>query len=189
MSLNLTYLTVDAASSVFDAVMKNYHTSKTAWVNAPEFKDGVFTHTTGWEGSAETRTVTEEEALAIYKQKTDGAYTERLLLFTGQLEAIAKNGYKVALIQHQGEDGAPFDSEGWLVAVVEGMPIYHIAPWDLNLKDVEELVTLIPPTESGNDLICWKGTDKRGEAMALSAAVTGSGKNLLEIAQAFSNKD
>ena len=169
--------------------MKNYHTSKTAWVNAPEFENGVFTHTTGWGDSAETRTVTEEEALAIYKQKVDGAYTERLLLFAGQLEAIVKNGYKVALIQHQGKDGAPFDSNGWLVAVVEGLPIYHIAPWDLNLKDVEELVTLVPPTESDNKLICWKGTDKRGEAMALNAAVTGGGKNLIEIAQAFSNKD
>ena len=108
------------------------------------------------------------------------------MLFVGQLEAIIKNGYKVALIQFQGSDGAPFDSEGWLVAVVEGLPIYHIAPWNLDLKDVESLVSLVPQDESENDLVCWKKTNKRGEFKALQVAVSKKGEDLVKIAKEFS---
>lgn len=189
MELKLHYLNDKESQEVFDAVMANYNVEKTAWVDAPRVLSGELVHTSGYGEKAKTCKVSVEEALAIYNKKVDGAYTERLLLFVAQLEAIVKNGYEVALIQNQGHDGAPFNSEGWLVVVVETMPIYHIAPWDLNLKDVEELVTLIPPTESDNELINWKRTDKRGEIMALNAAVTGSGKDLVGIAQRFSNLD
>ena len=187
--MKLHYLNSKESQEVFDAVMANYNVKKTAWVDAPEVVGGKLVHTSGYRDTAKTTEISVEEALAIYKKKVDGAYTERLLLFAAQLEAIVKNGYKVALIQNQGHDGAPFDSEGWLAIVVEGLPIYHIAPWDLNLNDVKDLVTLIPPTESENELISWKDTDKRGEIMALNAAVTGSGKDLVGIAQRFSNLD
>ena len=187
MELKLHHLNDKESQEVFDAVMANYNVEKTAWVDAPRVLNGELVHTSGYGEKAKTYKVSVEEALSIYNKKVDGAYTERFLLFMVQLGAIVRNGYKVALIQHQGSDGAPFDSEGWLVVVVETMPIYHIAPWDLNLKDVKELVTLIPPTESDNELINWKRTDKRGEIMALNAAVTGSGKDLVGIAQKFSN--
>ena len=188
-SMKLHYLNDKESQEVFDAVMVNYNVEKTAWVDAPRVLSGELVHTSGYGEKAETCKVSVEEALAIYNKKVDGAYTERLLLFVAQLEAIVKNGYKVALIQNQGHDGAPFNSEGWLVVVVETMPIYHIAPWDLNLNDVKELVTLIPSTESDNELISWKRTDKRGEIMSINAAITGGGKNLVEIAQRFSNLD
>ena len=148
--------------------------------------DGKLVHTSGYGDTAKTAEVSVEEALAIYKKKVDGAYTERFLLFIGQLEAIIKNGYKVSLIQHQGSDGAPFDSEGWLVVVVETMPIYHIAPWDLDLKDVESLVSLVSQSESENDLVRWKGTNKRGEFKALQVAVSKKGEDLVKIAKEFS---
>ncbi len=187
--MKLHFLNNEESKEVFNAVMANYNVEKTVWVDAPKVVDEKLVHTSGYGDTAKTTEISVEEALAIYNKKVDGTYTERFLLFAAQLEAIVKNGYKVALIQNQGHDGAPFDSEGWLVVVVETLPIYHIAPWDLNLKDVEELVTLIPPTESDNELINWKRTDKRGEIMALNAAVTGSGKDLVGIAQRFSNLD
>lgn len=184
--LKLRYLTVNDTEVVENAVMASYDVSQTNWIEAPVVVGGKLVHTSGWGDTAKTVEISVEEALAIYKKKVDGAYTERFLLFIGQLEAIIKNGYKVALIQHQGSDGAPFDSEGWLVAVVEGLPIYHIAPWDLNLKDIKDLVTLIPPTESDNDLVCWKNTNKRGEFKALQVAVSKKGEDLVKIAKEFS---
>lgn len=186
MTLKLNYLSVEDTKAVEDAAMASYDVSQTNWIDAPEFNGETFTHTEGYGESAQTRQISPNEALDIYKKKVDGAYTERFLLFVGQLEAIVKNGYEVALIQHQGSDGAPFDSEGWLVAVVEGLPIYHIAPWDLNLKDVKDLVTLIPPTESDNGLVCWKNTNKRGEFKALQVAVSKKGEDLVKIAKEFS---
>ena len=186
MTLELNYLSVEDTKAVEDAVMASYDVSQTNWIEAPVVVGGKLVHTSGWGDKAKTVEISVEEALAICKKKVDGAYTERFLLFVGQLEAIVRNGYKVALIQHQGSDGAPFDSEGWLVVVVETLPIYHIAPWNLNLKDVEELVTLIPPTESDNDLVCWKDTNKRGEFKALQVAVSKKGEDLVKIAKEFS---
>ncbi len=184
--LKLNYLSVEDAKAVENAVMASYDVSQTNWIEAPVVVGGKLVHTSGWGDTAKTAEVSVEEALAIYKKKVDGAYTERFLLFVGQLEAIIKNGYKVALIQDQGHDGAPFDSEGWLVAVVEGLPIYHIAPWNLDLKDVESLVSLVPQDESENDLVCWKKTNKRGEFKALQVAVSKKGEDLVKIAKEFS---
>ena len=186
MTLELNYLSVEDAKVVENAVMASYDVSQTNWIEAPVVVGGKLVHTSGWGDTAKTAEVSLEEALAIYKKKVDGAYTERFLLFVGQLEAIIKNGYKVALIQFQGSDGAPFDSEGWLVAVVEGLPIYHIAPWNLDLKDVESLVSLVPQDESENDLVSYKDTNKRGEFKALQVAVSKKGEDLVKIAKEFS---
>lgn len=184
--LQLKYLSAKDTKEIESAVMASYDVSQTNWIDAPEVVNGKLVHTSGYGDTAKTAEVSVEEALAIYKKKVDGAYTERFLLFVGQLEAIIKNGYKVALIQHQGSDGAPFDSNGWLVAVVETLPIYHIAPWNLDLKDVESLVSLVPQAESENDLVCYKGTNKRGEFKALQVAVSKKGEDLVKIAKEFS---
>lgn len=170
--LNLKFLSVDNAKKVFIEFLASFTQEKVAWVNAPEVVDGKLVHTSGWGNSAQTREISPKEALDIDKRKLDGAYTERCQLFLSLLVPIVKNGYNVALIQHQAHDGAPFNSDGWLVIVVEGMPIYHISPDDLDTSHLEDLVTLIPKGEENNDLICWKMTNKVGEAAALFMAAT-----------------
>lgn len=178
--------------------METFTQEKVAWVNPPEMVGGKIMHTSGWGDSAHTREISPEEALTIDKKKLDGAYTERFQLFLSLLVPIVKNGYNVALIQHQAHDGAPFDSKGWLVIVLEGLPIYHISPDDLDVSLIEELVTLIPKGEENNDLICWKKTDKVGEAAAIFMAASQPKSvqvdfdkvievDLIKIAQKFSN--
>lgn len=196
-NLKLKFLSVDDAKKVFEIFMATFTQEKVAWVNAPKFVEGRLFHTSGWGNSAQTREISSEEALAIDKRKLDGTYTERCQLFLSLLVPIVKNGYNVALIQHQAHDGAPFNSEGRLVIVVEGMPIYHISPEDLDVSLLKELVTLIPQEEVDNDLICWKKTDKVGEAAAIFMAVSEPkfsqvfgktiGVDLIEIAQKFSD--
>ena len=178
--------------------METFTQEKVAWVNPPEIVGGKIMHTSGWGNSAQTREISSEEALAIDKRKVDGAYTERCQLLLSILIPIVENGYSVALIQHQAHDGAPFDSKGWLVIVLEGLPIYHISPDDLDVSLIEELVTLIPKGEENNDLICWKKTDKVGEAAAIFMAASQPKSvqvdfdkvievDLIKIAQKFSN--
>ena len=196
-NLKLKFLSVDDAKKVFEIFMETFTQEKVAWVNAPEFKEGKLFHTSGHGDSAQTREISPEEALAIDKKKLDGAYTERCQLLLSILIPIVENGYSVALIQHQAHDGAPFNSEGRLIVVVEGLPIYHISPEDLDVSLLEELVTLIPQEEVDNDLICWKKTDKVGEAAAIFTAASQPKYiqvfsktieiDLIEIAQKFSN--
>ena len=199
-NLKLRFLSVDDAKKVFKTFLASFTQEKVAWVNAPEFIDGKLFHTSGWGQSAQTHEISTEEALAIDKRKVDGAYTERCQLFLTLIVPIVKNGYNVALIQHQNHDGAPFDSKVWMVIVVEGMPIYHISPEDLDTSLIEELVTLIPKGEENNDLICWKKTDKVGEAAAIFMAASQPKSvqvdfdktievDLIKIAQKFSDID
>ena len=196
-NLSLKFLNVDEAEKVFRTFFDSFTQEKVAWVDPPKMVDGKMMHTSGHGDSAQTREISPKEALAIDKRKLDGAYTERCQLFLSLLVPIVKNGYNVALIQHQAHDGAPFNSEGWLVAVVEGLPIYHTSPEDLDASLLKELVTLIPQEEVDNDLICWKNTDKVGEAAAIFMAASEPkflqafgktiGVDLIEIAQKFSN--
>ena len=197
-NLKLKFLSVDDAKKVFEIFMATFTQEKVAWVNPPEVVNGKLVHTSGYRDEAKTAEVSVEEALAIYKGKVDGAYTERCQLFLSLLVPIVKNGYNVALIQNQGHDGAPFNSKGWVSIVVERLPIYHIAPWDLNTSSLEQLVTLIPEEEVNNNLICWKETDKVGEAAALFMAASQSKSiqvdldnkieiDLVQIAQNLSN--
>lgn len=196
--LELKFLSVDDAKKVFMTFLALFTQEKVAWVDAPKLMNGKLVHTSGWGDSAHTREISPEEALAIDKKKLDGAYTERFQLFLSLLVPIVKNGYNVALIQHQAHDGAPFNSDGWLVIVVEGMPIYHISPEDLDTSLIKELVTLIPQGEVNNDLICWKKTDKVGEAAAIFMAASQPKSvqvdfdkaieiDLIKIAQKFSD--
>ena len=197
-NLSLKFLSVDDAEKVFRTFFNSFTQEKVAWVDPPKMVDGKIMHTSGWGDSAHTREISPEEALAIDKKKLDGAYTERFQLFLSLLVPIVKNGYNVALIQHQAHDGAPFNSDGWLVIVVEGMPIYHISPEDLDASLIKEFVTLIPQGEANNNLICWKKTDKVGEAAAIFMAasqpkhvqvdfIKAIEVDLIEIAQKFSN--
>lgn len=198
--LKLRYLTEDDAKKLFNTFFNTFTQEKVAWVNPPKMVDGKLVHTSGWGNSAQTREISSKEALDIDKRKLDGAYTERCQLFLSLLVPIVKNGYNVALIQYQAHDGAPFNSDGWLVIVVEGMPIYHISPDDLDTSLIEDLVTLIPKGEENNDLICWKMTNKVGEAAAIFMAASQPKSiqmdldkaievDLIKIAQKFSDID
>ena len=196
-NLSLKFLSIDDVKKLFNIFFSTFTQEKVAWVNAPKFVKGRLFHTSGWGNSAQTREISSEEAIAIDKRKVDGAYTERCQLLLSILIPIVENGYSVALIQHQAHDGAPFNSEGRLIVVVEGLPIYHISPEDLDVSLLEELVTLIPQEEVDNDLICWKKTDKVGEAAAIFMAASEPKSvqvfgeiirvDLIEIAQKFSN--
>lgn len=132
------------------------------WINAPEVKNGVLTHTSGWGSDVKTVEVSAQEALDIYESKLNGAYGERFVLTMALIPGLIRQGQKVALLQIQKEEGLPFNAEGWLVLSIEGFPLFHLAPWDLPMAEVEEagLVTLVTEGSEEASIHGWKGTDK-----------------------------
>lgn len=135
------------------------------WVNAPEVKNGVLTHTTGWGDNTQTREISAEGALDIYKGKLDGAYGERFALTMALLAGLIRQGKKVALLQIHEEAGVPFDAQGWVVVSIEGYPLFHLAPWDLPMASVAELglVTVVVKGSDEEKVHAYKGTNKVSE--------------------------
>lgn len=166
-------LTPEQARQVYQAVMEEFDPAKTAWTNPPELVNGEFFH--------DGQKVSAEAALEIMQKKLNGAYTERLLGFLNGLERIVANGYKVELVQFQKEVGVPFDANGWTVVVLETMPIYHLAPWDLDASKIADLVNIYQNNQ--DERVSWKQTNKRGESLALNAALTMPGQDLVKIAR------
>jgi hypothetical protein len=132
------------------------------WKNPPQLKDGKLVQSQGWGASAHDVEVTAQEALDIYQAKLDGAYGERFMLTAGYIAAAVKAGQQVALLQMREEPGLPFDAGGWIVASVNGYPMFHIAPTDLPMAKVAELglITLVTPNTVEAETHKWKGTNK-----------------------------
>ncbi len=151
------------------------------WVNAPERTGRIFTQTQGWGQSAKKVKASPVEALEIYKKKLDGAYGERFVMSLGLIASLIANGYSVRFVQFQKEAGVPFNASGWTVIVVETMPIFHIAPEDLRLSDVQDLVEILTDNQAPD--VAWKKTNKVGEFAALLAGSIEPGLDLVKIAQ------
>ena len=167
-----------AAQAVVRDRGQNYY----GWVDPPTVEEGGrITHKTGYGDSANEREITPREAIEIYKQKLNGAYGERFITSLGTVAALIRNGYNVRFIQFQKEAGVPFDTTGWTVMVVEGMPIFHISPDDLRLADVGSLVEVLPDNNAPD--VSWKHTNKVGEFRALLDGTLKQGLDLVKIAQ------
>ena len=141
-----------------------------AWRNAPVAStDGRITHTSGWGDSAQTREVTAAEALDICKAKLDGAYGERFMLTVAYVVSAVRSGVRVALLQLQKEPGIPFDATGWVVVSVNGYPMFHVAPEDLPLGEVEKagMINLVLEGSEDANAHGWKGTNKVEELSLL----------------------
>lgn len=135
------------------------------WKNAPEFVDGKFQHSSGWGDQQKTRAISPTEALAIYKEKLDGAYGERFLQTIATVAGLVSKGHRVALIQVQDEPGIPFDANGWVVVSINGYPLFHISPEDLPMTKVAEagLVTVVAKNTPAAEEHGWKQTNKIDE--------------------------
>ncbi len=146
------YLSIDDLRTLAE-VVKNEITRKGAgfygWRNAPAAELG------------------RSEADKVWEEKLNGAYGERFALSVAVAVAAAQKGHKVALLQIQKEERLPFNAEGWLVLSLDGFPLFHLAPWDLLMTQVEGLVTLITEGSPEAETHKWKGTDKVGELSML----------------------
>lgn len=133
-----------------------------SWKNPPELKAGRLVQSQGWGDQANDVEVSVEQALAIDKAKLDGAYGERFLLTVAYIIAAVKRGVRVALLQKLAEPGLPFDATGWVVVSVNGYPMFHVAPWDLPMADLNTagLVTVIGENSPEAQEHGWKQTDK-----------------------------
>lgn len=156
---------LDALFSIVKSEIARKGAGFYGWVNAPEVKDDVLTHTSGWGENSKTVEVSAQEALDIYKGKLDGAYGERFALTMALLPGLIRQGKKVALLQIQKEEGTPFNATGWLVLSIEGHPAFHLAPHDLPMGEVEKtgLVTLVTEGSEEAKVHSWKNTTKVDE--------------------------
>lgn len=138
-----------------------------SWKNPPVYdrERGVFTHTTGWGDSQQTREISPQEALEVYKSKLDCAYGERFLLTISAVRALLNAGCTVALLQLTKEPGIPFDANGWIVVSVNGYPMFHISPNDLPLQAVQDagLISVLHDDSPAAKEHGWKGTNKPQE--------------------------
>jgi len=103
----------------------------------------------------------------------------------GTVASLISNGYNVRLVQFEKEEGVPFDASGWLVIAVEGMPIFHVSPDDLDSSGLEDIVEVL----SKNNEECgvkWQGTNKVGEFTALLRGSLEPGLDLVAIAKEHS---
>jgi hypothetical protein len=152
------------------------------WKNAPQVDEaGNWTQEQGWGGDAKQVSVTPTEAVGIFEAKINGAYGERFVMSLGTISALIANGYSVRMVQFQEEVGAPFDATGWTVIVIETMPIFHIAPWDLDASELSDVVEVLQNNEAPD--VSWKGTNKVGEFNALLMGSIEPGLDLVKIAQ------
>jgi hypothetical protein len=154
------------------------------WINRPNFQGDGQWHDGEWEGAPQ---ITPEAASKNLEEKTNGAYGERFLASLGLIAALIANGYKCRFVQFRKEVGIPFDATGWTCIVVETMPVFHIAPWDLDTTGLAEVVELLDDNKAVD--VSWKDTDKVGEYTALLQGTLTSGLDLVAIAQAASEKN
>lgn len=176
------YLNKEEMKQVYMAFLEKFDPKKVSWVNPPEIMRNDQGEVSFWHDGKE---ITPEQSQAVWERKLNGAYSERLANFMNGLGTIVDNGYKVELVQFQKEEGTPFDANGWLVVVVETMPVFHLSPDDLATADVAEVVNVYADNQDPS--VCWKQTDKRGEIIALKTAIDRPGEDLVEIAQQYSN--
>jgi hypothetical protein len=152
------------------------------WKNAPVVNEtGEWTQEQGWGDQAQQVPVTSAEAAGIFEAKLNGAYGERFVMSLGTISALIQNGYNVRMVQFQEEAGVPFDASGWTVIIVETMPIFHIAPWDLDASELSDVVEVLQDNQAPE--VSWKGTNKVGEFNALLAGAMESGLDLIKIAK------
>jgi len=147
------------------------------WKNSPEFEDG------SWKSGSDE--ISAEDAAGVFKQKIDSGYSERFVMSLGTVASLISNGYNVRLVQFEKEEGVPFDASGWLVIAVEGMPIFHVSPDDLDSSGLEDIVEVL----SKNNEECgvkWQGTNKVGEFTALLRGSLEPGLDLVAIAKEHS---
>ena len=148
-----------------------------SWRNAPEWNGKKFTQLQGWGDSTETVTLTPDEALGVGRAKLDGAYGERFALSVAWAIQAAKQGVPVHLLQKIAEKGVPFDATGWLILAINGHPVFHISPDDLDPAMVEEITLLVEEGSEADEAFGWKGTNKVGELCGLIDAALGQGFN------------
>lgn len=172
-------LTIEGAKKIFKIAYSTCDPSKMEWKNSPEASvvNGkiVFIH--------DGKEIDGIENNDIYKSKLDGVYSERYYTATiNDLVPLINNGYQVIMGQYRQEPNQKFDANGWLVFLVEGFPIFHLAPWDIDFNQVYDLVSMIPAPEKGKDgkpiwrpWCDWRGTDKKGEFETLGLALMGPG--------------
>ena len=172
---------VSAAMSVVEKRGQDYY----GWVNPPVVQyNGTITHTSGWGDKEKTVKISGAKALEIMTKKIDGAYGERFICSLGTVAALIANDYNVRFVQFRSEHGVPFDDEGWVVIIVETMPIFHISPKDLRLNNLADIVEILDDNQAPD--VCWKQTNKVGEFAALMAGAIKPGLDLVEIAKSKS---
>lgn len=177
------YLTIETFKKIVAAATKKINENGQnfyGWKNSPTFIGGE------WHDgeSADATVITAGVASSQSEAKLNGAYGERFVMSLGMISALIANGYNIRFVQFNSEPGVPFNAEGWTVIVVETMPIFHIAPWDLAMEDVSEIVELL--NDNSTEDVSWKGTNKVGEFKALLDGSLQKGLNLLQIAQTHS---
>ena len=163
--MKLRFLSAADLSIVFAAAVKRLNENGPdyyGWKNSPEF-DGVnFTHKSGWGEDEKNTIVGPTEALRIYEEKLNGAYGERFLCSLGMIAGLVTRGKRVAILQ-KAEKGLPFNAEGWVILCIEGYPMFHVAPWDLTMSDIESITNLVLEGTEEWQWTEWKGTDKVSE--------------------------
>lgn len=108
-----------------------------------------------------------EAIISVFQASLDGVYSERFALFMALLPTLVRRGHKVALLHKQTETKLPWkaDSSDWLIASVNGFPIFHLSPGDLS--GVAEFVTEVPTHSHEAQVHVWKETDKLTELSML----------------------
>ena len=164
--MNLIFLTLANISTLFSAAIKRLEANGPdfyGWKNDPALKeDGSVVQTQGWGESATEVPVGVAGGFEIFKAKLNGAYGERFLNTLGFIFALVAKGKRVAIHQ-KAEKGLPFDADGWVIFCIEGYPMFHVAPWDLPMAEIQELVSLVNEGTEEYAWTEWKGTNKVSE--------------------------
>lgn len=171
-NMKTIYLSMEAMASLF-GIVKAEIARKGAdfygWKNAPVVIDNKLCKVVGYGEGAKNEEITAQEAVEIFEAKLNGAYGERFAITIALLAGLIRQGKKVALLQINKEEGVPFNASGWLVASIEGFPMFHLAPWDLPMAEVQKagLVTIVAEGSEEAEIHGWKGTDKTQELSSL----------------------
>lgn len=156
--MNLKFLNIDNLSILFAAAIKRLEANGPdfyGWKNDPTYaEDGSITV----DGTSATPAAANDRM----KSKLHGAYGERFLNTLGLVYALIAKGKKIAILQ-KNEKGIPFDAEGWVIICIEGYPMFHVAPWDLPMAEIAELVSLVAEGTEEYAWTEWKGTNKVSE--------------------------
>jgi len=176
----MNYLNLDNLKNLFIIVKQEIEKKGAgfySWVNAPQVnEDGAITHSSGWGEKQVTKEVSTKEAFEIYESKLNGAYGERFAITMALLAGLVRQGKKIALLQLQKEEGTPFDATGWVVLSIEGYPMFHLAPWDLPMDEVNKAGLLNVIAENSSEAMehNYKGTNKVQElSMLLDWSLNG----------------
>lgn len=164
--MNLNFLTLANISILFSAAIKRLTANGPdfyGWKNDPILKeDGSVVQFQGWGDDAKEVPVGVAGSFEIFKAKLNGAYGERFLNTLGFIFALVAKGKKVAILQ-KAEKGLPFNADGWVIICIEGYPMFHVAPWDLPMAEISELVSVVNEGTPEYDWTEWKHTDKVSE--------------------------